>query len=121
MSTAALSAFSGIVLSPSIDIYVFPRTRASERSVIDGPPPRASWGEHFHSSTRLQAQDKIAVPYANGMLELAQERDNLDEVHKDLMTLQVRPSSTESTAPGRRVYRTLDRVYMSIHDVLRTF
>lgn len=30
----------------------------------------------------------MAVPYANGILELAQERDNLDEVHKDLMTLQ---------------------------------
>lgn len=37
----------------------------------------------------MQAQDKVAVPYANGILELAQERENLDEVHKDLMTLQV--------------------------------
>ena len=37
----------------------------------------------------MQAQDKISVPYANGILELAQERENLNEVHKDLMTLQV--------------------------------
>jgi F0F1-type ATP synthase delta subunit len=40
----------------------------------------------------VQAQDKISVPYANGMLELAQERGNVDEVHKDLMTLQVHSS-----------------------------
>jgi F0F1-type ATP synthase delta subunit len=37
----------------------------------------------------MQAQDKVAQPYANGMLELAQERGNVDEVHQDLMTLQV--------------------------------
>lgn len=37
----------------------------------------------------VQAQDAVATPYANGILELASERDILDDVHKDLMGLQV--------------------------------
>lgn len=31
----------------------------------------------------------VATPYANGILELARERSILDDVHKDLMGLQV--------------------------------
>jgi hypothetical protein len=32
----------------------------------------------------------VAAPYANGLLELANERKIVDDVHKDLMTLQAR-------------------------------
>lgn len=43
----------------------------------------------FVTSSCAQAQDAVATPYANGILELACEREILDDVHKDLMGLQV--------------------------------
>lgn len=44
-----------------------------------------------------QAQDAVATPYANGILDLATERDILDDVHKDLMGLQAMMSAGEGS------------------------
>eukprot|EP00892_Ulva_mutabilis_P008997 jgi/Ulvmu1/646/UM010_0016.1 len=44
-----------------------------------------------------RAQDAVATPYANGILELACERDILDDVHKDLMSLQAMMTSGEGS------------------------
>lgn len=38
----------------------------------------------------VQAADDVAIPYAAGILDLAQERNILDNVYNDLMGLQVR-------------------------------
>ena len=37
----------------------------------------------------LQREDAVAEPYAAGMLELAQEREIMNEVYNDMMGLQV--------------------------------
>ena len=37
----------------------------------------------------LQVEDSVAGPYAAGILELAQERNIVDNVYNDLMALQV--------------------------------
>ena len=92
LATAIWLAFSGVVLSTLVSecFLSIENQREETQLVVLLVPTHANALAASHSSAGLQAQDKIAVPYANGMLELAEERDNLDEVHKDLMTLQVR-------------------------------
>lgn len=56
---------------------------------------RASSSPQGARLVAARAQDAVATPYANGILELACEREILDDVHKDLMGLQAMMSAGE--------------------------
>jgi hypothetical protein len=50
---------------------------------------------YFTCMTCVQAEaDAVAKPYAAGILELAQEKDILENVYNDLIGLQVRSDSS---------------------------
>jgi hypothetical protein len=61
----------------------------------------ASSQRHKLTPEELQVEDSVAGPYAAGILELAQERDILDEVYGDLMGLQVLTCSVKKNVAAR--------------------
>lgn len=50
----------------------------------------SSRGCEMQHSAVVQAQDAVAAPYAQGIIELASEQGILEAVYNDLMGLQVR-------------------------------